>query len=371
MRRPTVPGGACGDRSHGPRRGQQLGGGRVRPGLPVGEAPAPVHGCPGSLGEGRKQPSLPRPGFREDECGGRPAVVADSPPLLVERGELAVPADEGGVRVTPRRRLLEPDRLPDFDRLRLSARGRRLDGGVLDGMARRAMRPRADQDRARRRCRLDSRRRVHHVAHRERLAGRRLLGADERLSGRDADPDLEGEPGVGGVQVGDCRPHGEGGAQRALRIVLVADRGSEERDHGVADELLDRAAEPLELVPQAAVVRQQSRADVLGIELLGAGGRADEVDEDGRDEPALPRADGDVGPLEGQPAGEAETGARRVILGAPRAARHRSSAAPRLRGHVLAPARWTGAPAASSGSAPRSRRTGTRSCRPRRTPGRG
>ena len=46
----------------------------------------------------------------------------------------------------------------------------------------------------------------------------------------------------------------ERGADGALRVVLVRDGRAEDRHHGVADELLDRAAEALELRAHARVV---------------------------------------------------------------------------------------------------------------------
>ena len=70
--------------------------------------------------------------------------------------------------------------------------------------------------------------------------------------------------GDDGLARGDGRPHGElelfllvqlvdrvedaeAGADGALGVVLVCDRRAEDRHHGVADELLDRAAEALDL----------------------------------------------------------------------------------------------------------------------------
>jgi hypothetical protein len=76
-------------------------------------------------------------------------------------------------------------------------------------------------------------------------------------------------------------------ADRALGIVLVRGRSAEERDHGVADELLDGAAEALELAAQVRVVGSEEPAHVLGIELLGAGGEADEIGEEHRHDLAL------------------------------------------------------------------------------------
>ena len=56
---------------------------------------------------------------------------------------------------------------------------------------------------------------------------------------------------------------------RPLGVVLVRDRRAEDRHHRVADELLDRAAEPLELGLQPRVVGIEEGGDVLGVHRLG------------------------------------------------------------------------------------------------------
>ena len=71
-----------------------------------------------------------------------------------------------------------------------------------------------------------------------------------------ADADVEVEPLVLGVQLVDRPANGERGANRALRVVLVGVRRAEQRKHGVAAELLERAAVALELGPDARVVRR-------------------------------------------------------------------------------------------------------------------
>ena len=103
----------------------------------------------------------------------------------------------------------------------------------------------------------------------------------ERLAGRDPDPHLELAFLVRPVADRERRAHG------ALRIVLVRERRAEERHDRVADELLDRASEALQLRAQPLVVRPQDRLDVLGIERLGARGEADEVGEEHRHDLAL------------------------------------------------------------------------------------
>ena len=91
----------------------------------------------------------------------------------------------------------------------------------------------------------------------------------------------------GRVQLFDRLRHRERRTNRALLVVLVCVGRAEERDDCVADELRDAASVALELAASLDVVRREPRADVLGVELLGRRGRADDVGEDGRDEPPL------------------------------------------------------------------------------------
>ena len=164
-------------------------------------------------------------------------------------------------------------------------------GAEHDRALRRAVRRGRDEDPVDRRGRLDSRRGVHHVAGDHRLARLRpRVDRDERLAGRDADADVEVERLVALVQVGDRVAHGERRSDGPLGIVLVGRRGAVHGDDRVADELLDGAAVALERPAQRLVVAAQERPDVLGVELLRARRRADEVDEDRRDDlPLLAR----------------------------------------------------------------------------------
>ena len=158
------------------------------------------------------------------------------------------------------------ERLPGLDRLRLALGLHRLGGPVVDRVARRAPCRLADEDAVDRCVRLEPRRGVDDVAGDHALALLRP-GAerDERLPGVDADAELEL-----GLLVEDPVADGERGADRALGVVLVRDRRAEHGHHGVADELLDCAAEALELVAQPRVVRPEQRAHLLRIHLLGA-----------------------------------------------------------------------------------------------------
>ncbi len=115
-------------------------------------------------------------------------------------------------------------------------------------------------------------------------------------------------------------PNGERGPNGPLVVVAESSRGAEDPHHGVTDELLYPAAEALELGANALVVRRQDRADVLGIELLGACGEPDEIDEDDRDDtPLLSRA---AGLGQGRAARVAEARALGVLLATPRTSEH-------------------------------------------------
>src|SRR2546423_14154340 len=62
------------------------------------------------------------------------------------------------------------------------------------------------------------------------------------------------------------------GAHGPFGIILVGHRRAEDGHHRVPDELLDRAAMPLELRAKASVIGRKHSADILRIELLGLSG---------------------------------------------------------------------------------------------------
>ena len=151
-----------------------------------------------------------------------------------------------------------------------------------------------DRDELRRSLLLDPRERAHEQVE---LA----LAPDERRAGDLVHVDAEARAGL------DRLPHRHGlrlplGCDRCVLPVVddplggavgrLADedcRRAEERHHCVADELLDRAAEPLELRAKMLVVRGQDRPHVLRIHRLGAGREPDQVGEEHRDDlPLLP-----------------------------------------------------------------------------------
>ena len=103
---------------------------------------------------------------------------------------------------------------------------------------------------------------------------------DERLSGRDPYAQLEC---LLDRKVADRK----GGSDRALRVVLVRSRRTEQRHNRVPDEFLDGAAVPLELGPHAFVVGAEHRVDVLRIHRLRLRREPDEIAENDRNDLAL------------------------------------------------------------------------------------
>src|SRR5205085_11230343 len=117
-------------------------------------------------------------------------------------------------------------------------------------LTRSAVRRLAYQDAVDRSSRLQPRRRVDHVSRGHSLSA---LGTsvevDEGFACIDGDSHLDVLVVARPVADRNRRTH------RALWVILVRDRRTEQRHHRIADELLYRAAEPFELAPQALVVR--------------------------------------------------------------------------------------------------------------------
>ena len=106
----------------------------------------------------------------------------------------------------------------------------------------------------------------------------------------DADPqvELDAEPRPQRVAQADERlAQPERAAHRALRVVLVLRRHAEDRDHRVAGELLDRAAELLDDRAHPIEVRGLDALERLDVQPLAERRRADEVAEEDGDELAL------------------------------------------------------------------------------------
>ena len=235
----------------------------------------------------RDEAALADSGLAHDreEMTGRLAQRA--PVHLPQNLQLVVTANER--RRTPRLRIdaettASADREPERDRGHLPFRLNVVQLVVLDRLSRRPVRLLADHKLTRRRRRLESCRRVDDVTGDDALAE---LGAsverDDGLAGVDGCSRLEAE-------LSHCAEDRDPAAYAPLRVVLMRNRRTEDGHHCVADELLDRAAEPLDLCLRTAVIRLQAGAHIFGISGLGGCCEADEVDKEHRDHlPLLPR----------------------------------------------------------------------------------
>ena len=113
-----------------------------------------------------------------------------------------------------------------------------------------------------------------------------LWVACDHLAGVDAGAHLDPDA-VGGVepvvQAGERLAELDRRANRAQRVVLVHDRDPERGHDRVADELLDRAAVPLQHLARGLVVARPDAPKRLGIEAFPQRRRVCDVTEDERD----------------------------------------------------------------------------------------
>jgi len=229
------------------------------------------------------EPALTDPWNADEGYQLRLALAHHAGERLAQECHLLLAADEGSAADSldrdARTRLL---RLPDGDRLRLALGFDRPRVAVLDRTLGGAERRLVDEDAVRRRSGLQACGRVDDVTRRHAFA---RLGSsterDERLARGDADTHLEV------TLLGERIPDRERSANRSLGIVLVCDGRAEDGHHRVANELLDRPTEALELRAQARVVGLQQPPYVLGVHALGAAREADEVAEEAGDNLAL------------------------------------------------------------------------------------
>jgi hypothetical protein len=165
---------------------------------------------------------------------------------------------------------------------------------------------------------------VHHVAERERLP--RLWPGSERhdgLAGVDGGSCREVEAGTFPVQVFERGQNGEPGPDRSFGVVAVGYGRPEHRHDGVADELLEDPAVPLDLLLGPGVVALERLSDVLRVGLVGSSGEAHEVNEQHRDQ--LPLLGGNDFGAQRRAAVQAEPGPVDVVLSAPWTGGHAES----------------------------------------------
>jgi hypothetical protein len=231
------------------------------------------------------EPALADPRNPHQRHELRLAIVARALRGVEQEGELLLAADQlraSGLHDVDAELRSGRDRLPGPNWIGLPFRLDRFRLAVIDEVAGGAIRRFADEDAVHRRGGLEARRRVDDVAGRHPLPSQGT-GAerDQRLAGVDRDPQLQL------FVLQDPVANRKRGVQCTLRIVLMRDRRAEQRHHCVADELLDGAAEALELRTQPLVVRSEQRPYVLGIHLLCTRGEAHQVGEQHGDDLAF------------------------------------------------------------------------------------
>ena len=276
------------------------------------------------------EPGLADPGNTDDRDELGRALIADAPEDRAQQLDLAVAADQrrvgtsGNVEAVPGDRL---ERFPDCDRVRLSLRRNSRSLAVADRIARGPTRRLPDKNAVDRRGRLQPCGSVDHVPRDHGLPfGRSRANLHQRLARVHSDAHLQIRLLNAPVADRKRRTH------RPLRIVFVGNRRAENGHHCVADELLHRAASPLELRAQVSVIRLEQSAHVLGIEEFRLCREADEVDEHDRDDLAF-FAERALLSLERTTAGVAEACAFRILL-ATAGARHHAQSVRRARSVV-------------------------------------
>ena len=216
---------------------------------------------------------------REELAG---AVRLDALERLRQQAQLPDPPDERRIESSQMRRGIRVDTsetVPAHEgRLALELELDRLVD--LDRVAHQPIGPLTEHDLARLRGLLQARGDVDGIAGHERLAGRRVAG--HHLAGIDARPQADAHAVIAQhvgvdhlerlVELGR-RPDGAQG------IVFVDARHAEDRHHGVADELLDRPAMPLEDLPGGGEGAPQDAPHRLRIETLAHGRGARHVAE--------------------------------------------------------------------------------------------
>ena len=190
------------------------------------------------------EPRLPDPGHAQHGNEVDLPVVCGVVEQLLDHAELTVAARERWLEGRgPARGPPEPDDAGRPVQLHRGLLALELEGAcglVGDGGVGRPHRRLPDENRARRRDGLDPRGRVDEVARDHPLAF--CAEGDGGLAGEDPGACAEVRRALFLAQILHQRGELESCSDGTLRVVLVRDRRTPERHHGVADELLDHAA---------------------------------------------------------------------------------------------------------------------------------
>ena len=145
----------------------------------------------------------------------------------------------------------------------------------------------ADQDDTRRRDRLEARRGVDQVARDHGLAATERGGVDRSFAGQDAGAERKRIISRLVTQVSNGVDEIERGADGPLRVILLGDRRPPDGHHRVPDELLDGPAIPFDDLARDVEVPVEELAHPFRVLAVAAGGEADQVREQDRDQASL------------------------------------------------------------------------------------
>ena len=261
----------------------------------VGQAAAAQYVCAVRTGDAGErlsdEPRLADARVAHDREDVSPAVVADALERFKEHPQLALPADE--LRAHRRQaagllgdRAAGPLRAERSDRVGLALGDDRIAAAVFDGGPRQRFGERADDDLAAVGRLLEPRRDVHGITRDKELAV--LTRPGDGLAAVHADARRERYAELA-VEVSHRVTHRERRADSAFGIVVVEQGHAEHDHHGIANELLDRAAVRFGDRLHAPEVRTHDRPDDLRIVVGAEGGRPDHIREDDGDELPLLR----------------------------------------------------------------------------------
>ena len=203
--------------------------------------------------------------------------------------------DEAKLAIAPHKRWLDSEdpggaadqahdaqRTPELDRLGLALELACARARIRDGSVRCTLRRGADEDGSGICDRLDAARCVDEIACNHALTLRPERYG--RLTREHADTGAQRGRADIGAERGNGIHELECGADGPLGIVLLCHGRTPDSHHGVADELLDRAAVALDHLAGRLEVPREQLARILGVACLGRGREADEVGKENRHE---------------------------------------------------------------------------------------
>ena len=324
--------------------------------LAVRQAPAAQDGRVGcdrrqQLGD---EPRLAHSRFARDDDESRVTLGDYLVEAPAQHRKLLLPADDGDVGAGRPRRRGAPygDEAAGRNRLGLALRGERLDRLGLDLATHEAIGGLPHERLAGTRVLLQAGRDVDSVAGDDHLPRPAAAGGDD-LARVHTDADRKAAPETSlelGVQLADARLDVRGRPDCADRIVLMRDRDSENRHHGITDELLHRSPVALDRLPGLLEVAPHDFAHGLCVRLFAERGRGGDVAEEERDElaPLGPRR------RERLAAAGAEAGVLRVLPAALRTYSHPGKGTPQTARVQVRRAQQGGGPAVQPNTRPNS-----------------